>query len=356
MAQPPVDPNVVMPPSVAAAAKAAETAHAQAYQTPAPAKDTPPAPAADPAPAVVATPPAPPAADPAPLPAADPPAAPVGDPPAPQTQAQIDWEARYRAMEGRYKQAQRTNGIMQEQMRELGDELVQTQQMRGVTAAPTTQQPRMGQPNQHRLITDKDVETFGPEFLDTVQRAAIDAAQPILAQVQDQVKKVAQTLTKQQKHAMAKQLSDAVPDWRQINESERFKEWASLRDVYSGQVRGNLLNAAIRQGDASRAVAFFKGFLDEERATGQLPPQDAAAPVPPPRTPAVPLAAIAAPGRAQPAQGTPPAPSVDKPTITHRQIANFYDLVRKGAYAGRDADKAAHEELIFSAMREGRIR
>lgn len=360
MAQPPVDPNVAVPPSVAAAAAAAEAAHAKAYNTPPVVQDAPPPPAATPpAPLPQDAPPPADATPPAPLPQDTPPP-PAANPGTPPTQDQIDWEARYRAMEGRYKQATRTNGIMQEQMRELGDELIQHQRMQGVTAAPSTPQarpllPQTPQPPQ-RLITEKDVETFGPEFLDTVQRAALDAAQPILAQVQDQVKKVSQTLTKQQKHSMAQQLTAAVPEWRQINESDRFKEWAGLRDVYSGQVRGNLLNAAIRQGDISRAVAFFKGFLDEEQATGQLPPQGAAAPGTPPRSPAVPLATLAAPGRAQPAQGTPPSPQVDKPIITHRQIATFYDHVRKGAYAGRDADKAAHEQMIFSAMQEGRIR
>ena len=117
-----------------------------------------------------------------------------------------------------------------------------------------------------------------------------------------------------------------------------------------------MLNTAFRAADAPRVIAFFKGFLNEEVATGQQPaPQPPASPQT--RTAAVPLDTLAAPGRAKPATGadSTSAPA-DKPIITRAQIAAFYDQVRRGAYAGRDADKARDEAIIFAAQREGRTR
>jgi len=118
-----------------------------------------------------------------------------------------------------------------------------------------------------------------------------------------------------------------------------------------------MLNTAFKAADAPRVVAFFRGFLAEEAATGHAPAPANVQPPPAPRTPAVDLAALAAPGRAQPATGnqlpgTPPA----KPVYTHAQIAAFYDAVRRGHYEGRNDERQALEADLIAAGREGRVR
>jgi hypothetical protein len=104
-------------------------------------------------------------------------------------------------------------------------------------------------------------------------------------------------------------------------------------------------------------IAFFKGFLAEEQATGQLPDPNVPQPAPqPPRVPAVPLEMLAAPGRAKPNGGDTPAASADKPVFTRGQISAFYTAVRQGLYAGREAEKNATEAAIFAAQNDGRVR
>lgn len=352
----PVDDTVKVPPNVAAATAAANALHAAAY------------PPAQPDP-VVKDPPLQP--DPAreqqpPIPAAPALADPVREqqaaPAAPGPNA--EHTPAYFAMKGRYDQANQTIGSMQEQMAELGDELVRTQALirmnpreRDAAMDPNSGQRAPGAAPR-RLVTDEDVKTLGPELIDAMQRIARDAIAPDLGRLGQAVQQTSQRVGQVTQADMITVLDREVPTWKEINTDPRFKNWCRSPDVYSGQVRGKLLNAAFQAANAPRVVAFFKGFLSEEQATGQLPvpgatqqPQVAA-----PRLAAVSLESLAAPGRPKPAGGDSPAGAADKPVFTRAQIQAFYRTVQQGAYIGRDADKLRDEQAIFAAQREGRVR
>jgi hypothetical protein len=263
-----------------------------------------------------------------------------------------EWENRYNSMKGRFDKQGNEIARMQRQMSELGDELLQSQrviaELRHVRSAPPVVPQR-------KLVTEQDVKEYGPEMLNAVQRAAIDAVAPLLTRVDQQVQKTNQELANNKVASVYDQLASQVPNWDEINNNPRFKIWCGLRDVYSGAVRGSLLQDALRQGNSSRVIAFFNGFLAEERATGHLPsPQSE--PVTQPRIAAVSLESLAAPGRAHPAAGADMPTTTDKPIYTCAQISRFYDRVRKGQYVGREGDKARDEAAIFAAQREGRVR
>lgn len=352
-ALPPVDPNVVLPPRFAAAAAAADALHKQVYgdqNAPAEPPAAPVEPPAEPPAAAAPAEPAP-AEPPAPPPAA-PPAEPPATPPADNDVSPDQWRHRYLSMKGRYDQASIQIGHLQEQMTALGDELMRTQQLVR-QAPPERQQPK---PTPQKHITDKDTETYGEDLIDVARRAALDAVSPEIEGLKGENQQLKQKLTQTAKQTMYDQLSQAVPNWRQINQHPRFKAWVSLPDVYSGSVRNKLLNAAVQAADAPRVIAFFNGFLREEQATGQSPqPTPAPAAAPAPRDPALDLAGLAAPGRAKPASGDSHVPA-QKPIYNRTQIAEFYRDVRQGRYAGREADKAKEEAAIFLAQREGRVR
>lgn len=347
----PVDPDVKIPPSVAKQIASANAAHERAYTaTPEPAPAPAPEPAPEPAPA-----PEPVAAAPEPAPVT----APVTPPPTPDEVApppgddlkNFDYARRYNSMRGRWEGAQQTIGTMQEQMHELANENLRLQAI--VRQAPQSPPP----PPAPKLITDEDVRTYGPELIDVVQRAAREAVLPDLQTTQRQVNQVDQRVQRTSVQSVYDALDREIPTWRTINHSPRFTTWRSLRDLYSGQVRDVMLKDAFRAADAPRVVAFFKGFLSEEQATGETPSTDAGAGSnQPARTAAVPLETLTAPGRAKPATGNSPTTPAHKPVITHSQIRQFYDNVRKGVYAGRDADKANDEAIIFAAQSEGRVR
>ena len=351
----PVDNEAPVPPAVAAAARAAEAAHAAAYQTQPVAPPAPIAPPVEP-PAPIAPPVEPPAPVAPPAHAAPRRAAEIPDEGAPGS-----YEHRYHAMKGRYDQSQQQVGSLQGQLSEMGDELMRVNQLIQMNPQDRQQAMRPGMPSPgqapRRLLTDDDVKTYGPELIDFVKRAANEAVAPALDQTQSQVRQVSQRVGQTAQAGMMDQLGTSVPDWQPINVDPRFKAWCGSRDIYSGQLRGKLLNAAFQAADAPRVIAFFKGFLNEEQATGQLPVLDApAAAIPAPREAAVSLDSLAAPGRPKPAGGDRPAGAADKPVFTRVQIASFYTAVRQGAYNGRQADKDKDEAAIFAAQREGRVR
>ncbi len=348
----PVDPNVKVPASVQAAAAAAEALHAQVYSGNAPPA---PEPAPEPAPQPQPEPQPQPQPQPEPQPAPQPEPQP---PPVDGTLGTAEQEHhRFLSMKGRYEQQAQTVGSMQEQMTELGNELMRAQ-AEIVRIRQGVQQP---QPQPRSALTPDDIKTYGPELIDVVQRAALDAVRPQLQQIQHQTAQVEQKASRAAAGTVHDVLDREVPKWREINVSPRFTTWLALPDVYSNRVRKQLLTEAFQAADAPRVTQFFKGFLAEEAATGNAPtgqhPQPPANPAP--RVAAVPLETLTAPGRARPAPGQQPSAAagpVDRPTYTRAQIASFYSDVRKGVYAGREQDKMALEQSIFAAQRDGRVR
>jgi hypothetical protein len=248
-------------------------------------------------------------------------------------------------MKGRYDQSQQIMGGMQEQMTEMGQQL----------------QRLVGQQNQQRqepvkVITPEDEKTYGPELIDLARRAAREEMQPAFEASRQESQRATQRAQGLAEQEVRNQLDVQLPDWRSINTDPAFLQWLSLRELYSGGVRRALLNQAFQAASAPRVLAFFKGYLAEAQATGQLPAQQTTATTPvPPRQAAVSLVTLVSPGRAQPAPGSDGQPP-EAPIFTHRQIREFYSHAGIARYAGRQADRVADEKLIFEAQAAGRVR
>jgi chemotaxis protein histidine kinase CheA len=362
-----VDPNVRVPDHVAAGAKAAEALHEQYYP-----KD--PAQAAAPNKEALPQPPAPePLHSPTPeqlaaqaeeartamaanasLQAEQHPAPSAAD----QAITAEEWRHRFLSMQGRFQAQVRANAGMEEQMQALGRELVATQNM-----VQQLQQPAAGQQvprgqDHGNLITDADRENYGEELIDLARRAARESVTPELDQLRQENQRLTQRVQNTGRRELFATMDGAVPNWRQINVSTQFKTWLRLPNVYTGQLRGKMLNDAVNGADAPKVIALFKDFLTEAQATGQQVPapqleQPELAPAP--RAAAVSLETLAAPGRARPASGDTQVPS-EKPIYSRAQISKFYDDSRKGLYAGREAEYRATEADMQAAQREGRIR
>ena len=222
---------------------------------------------------------------------------------------------------------------------------------------PSVPPPQLPPAPPQNFLTPEDHQQYGDDFIGVAQRAALQAVAPKLSELATRNAQLEQRLKRQTVSTMESVLDSQVPSWPAINVSERFKAWLALRDVYSGQVRANMLKAAYTAGDASRVVAFFRGFLDEEEATGNSEFLSSGQPsfgAPP--QPAVALQALAAPGHAHPAAANVPQPDSGPQWITRGQIAAFYDNVRKGVYRGRDADYHNDQAIIMEAQRAGRVK
>jgi hypothetical protein len=251
-------------------------------------------------------------------------------------------------MKGRYDASQAVIGQMQEQMTMLGNELSRTQHLMFQGNQPP--------PQPKTLITDADKQAYGDDLIDLTRRAARDAVQPELDALQQENQRLQQNFLRQQQQGVTQTLDQEVPNWRTINKSQAFNSWLSLPDIYSGVVRKQMLSAAYEAASAPRVLAFFKGFIQDEVATGNIEPPEAVQQQVAPRQAAVSLERLAAPGKARPAGGNPPTPASETPIFTRAQIARFYSQQGRQAYLGREKDRAADEQLIFAAQREGRVR
>ena len=352
----PIDPDVKIPDSVRIAAEKANSYY----------KKKEPVEPVEPVEAAEAVEPAP---KPKPKPRA-PRAAPAAEEAAPQAQAQppvrqaerqaqpqpqgdeINWEHRYLSMKGRHDALQQSVGSMQEQMAQMGDELMRTQQIIQQRGAPPAQNVR----GQKKLLTPEDETTYGPELIDFARRAAQEAIGPELEASKQEISRLNQRLTREAQAGVQITLDREVPEWRQINLDDRFKQWLRLPNIYSGRVRHQMLSDAYQAANAPLVVQLFRDFIADEEATGNSSPVPSAEPpVPPvPRRAAASLAVLAAPGRAKPAGGDTAVPA-DKPSFTRIQIKRFYDAVRAGAFVGREVEKDRQEKEIFAAQNEGRV-
>lgn len=339
-----LDPDVKLPASVQRQIEAANTAIAAANLAP-------------PTPEVVAPPLAPTAEqpEPAPTPTPAPPPAPEPEPSREAFSSDADLQGKYdrmvQSMNGRLKQRDDTIAGMQDQLNAMGLEL---QRATAVLEQRGTS-PQIPAPTS---LTPEDREFAGDQLLDIVRKVAGEVVAPVVTQQQN-VQKTQQRTASQMFYSA---MDSAMPDWRDINRNEDFKAWLRLPDVYAGRVRQALLNEAVKAADAPRAIAFFKGFKSEKGLSPS--PQPTPEPQPAPqRQAATTLEALAAPGRAQPAGGSPPQQpaATEKPTYTRQDISNFYAHKRlfpkgQGYYAGKQTEMDATERDIVQAQHEGRIK
>ena len=267
----------------------------------------------------------------------------------PQERGTDSWEHKYRSIHGRFLRAQEQLRDMSEQIQNLQN-VISTMQ----TAPAASEIPSF---KVERLITEDEARDYGEDFLNVVGKKAKEEVAPIIKQyeakiadMERQLKATSSVVQQDSQQKLLGTLDKNLPEWRELNTNEEFLDWLRLPDPFSGAIRHDMLKAAYAQGNASRVLAFFNGFLAEEAATSPAEGEPAQGT----RVPKVPLESLAAPGRAKTAASAPgPA---EKPFFTRAQIASFYTDVAAGKYRNRDAEKAKLEAQIFDATREGRIR
>lgn len=219
-------------------------------------------------------------------------------------------------------------------------------------SAPQTTAPT------EKLLTDKDVEEYG-ESLDVMRRAAMEQVSPMaqrinelentIRQLQGNLVPQVQAVANRQAVSAEQQfwggLTDAVPNWREINDNADFQTWLLEIDPLVGITRQTILEDAQRNLEVPRVSNFFKSWLE---ISGQANVAQNTRR----NTTASELERQVAPGKGRSA-GTPTG-TVTK-SYTRDDINGFFRDVRDGKYRGREAERDRIERDIFAAQREGRI-
>lgn len=346
-----LDQSVKIPRAVTAAAARSDEIHKAAYPS-----EAPPANGNEPSP--------PQETPPAPAPSAGD-APPAPSPSIPPATAE-DWKGRYDAMKGRFD-------TQAGQLQNQAARIASLESMIATMSRPAETQPQpQNKPPASKRVKPEEVEEYGADFVDVVQRAALDIVQPLIddavaktrAEFKTDLTKVGTKVAAAERETavgahqrLLDALDKALTNWRVINKHPKFLNWLNLTDPLSGVIRRNLLNDAVAQGNAARALSFYRAFIAEE---GDPAPAPQPTPSPAPANGAGNgsgngLEKYAAPGRPA-ASGSAPAGTVppDKEIITRAQISAFYSRKAQGHYSKEEA--ADLENQIFAAQRDGRIR
>lgn len=267
----------------------------------------------------------------------------------PQADAQKeDWEAKYRALQGKYNSEVPR---MAADIRALRQEI---EEMRKTPPAPAPAAAPDGEKKE--VVSPKDMEEYGEDLIDLIRRVArgeVASVEKTLKPEIEAVKgQVVQSVQRQATQSVYSVLDRDVQDWREINKSSDFVEWLSESDPYVGDTRKNLLMAAFQEGDASRVAAFFKGFLAHKQVVS--PPVMPQVPTTPAPAPSVTLEQLAGPSSG--GAGAPTAPAQRQAQVwTRADVQKFYNDVALGEYRKDPDRKAQIETQIAAALREGRI-
>lgn len=336
-----------MPEAVQRQAAAADAIEAAIAQANAPEG----APAAEPAPEPAAA-----VADPQPgvAPAPDTPAVAPVAPPAVQSESHATpevWEQRYKTLQGMFK-AQLNRSVEAE-----------TAELRAQLAALTEKIEHAPKPAQEpeapvkALVSKDDVENYGTDMTDFVRRVALEVVQrhvvphidkrlqAVTAQLgdtQSRLGTVTEKVALTDQQVFNQKLTEAVPNWQSIDTDVDFIGWLDQLDPFAGVPRKVLFASAVQAFDATRVATFFRTWADANKP--------AAAPAAEPRR--AELERQVTPGRSAAVAPTTPT---TKRTWTQRDIAAFYDAVRRGEYRGRDDEAARIENDIFAAQADGRL-
>jgi hypothetical protein len=275
-----------------------------------------------------------------------------------------DWEQRYNTLQGKYNtEMPELRGqlrAMQDMLANMQTHMRQPEPRAPETTferpAPTYQRP---QPPPIREIPKEDVDNYGSDLIDGVGRWAEARFAPLLQEIDRRLLSVEggnqQLANYTAQKSVDAMLTQAVPDWDQVNHDPNFILWLDQVDMLSGRKRKELIDEAYGAGNAPRTIAFFRAYKNEQTVVN--PNGQGTRPVQTGNIPAdrLPLADLVVPGRGQ--SVTAPAPGAPEQRIwTAADIAAFNRQKQQGRWIGREAEAARIEADYMRAPLEGRFR
>lgn len=280
------------------------------------------------------------------------PSQPVSETPAEAPQPEHDssyWEQRFRTVQG----------ILDTERRKWQSEKAQLEsRLHALEAAPQAPQQPAQQPDRPApRLTQEDIDTYGPELVDVIKRAAAEMADQIVAQRMQEIKpeleqtrkkvtEVAGTVYQNAQERFFGELAKVVPDWQQINTDQRWLDWLGEVDPLSGVPRQVYLDNASHKLDHVRTAALFNAFKD---AAGLNKP---ATPAPAQAAPAKPTLS---PQPRTVGNAVAPTPREPEVGVTRAEIDAHYRRASTDRGYSTSPEYQAMEQRIATALAAGRI-
>lgn len=258
--------------------------------------------------------------------------------PAPPAQPSVDWERKFKTMQGMYNTD--VPALKAQNLTMQSDVTALKEQVRVLTQAAQ----QATKPAERPPVDPKDIESFGADLIDMVQRQAQNAHKALrdefssrIAALEQAVNGVSQKAATSAENQFYATLRSLVPDWQQINTDERWLQWLSEVDPTFGLPRQAALDHAHQTGDPGRVAALFSQFKaaltppKKESLESQVTPVGTGSAEPPAQAPAA------------------------RPRISEKFVRQFYRDVAQNRYVGREAEAQRIEQEINLAAAEGRI-
>lgn len=176
------------------------------------------------------------------------------------------WRERYNTLQSKYNaEVPRLHDHLKSQT-----EVIATLQ-REIEALKANKQDTHEQKKTESLVTEKDEEAFGSDLIDLIRRVVRDeATRNLVPEVDRLVRPIREQLgTVVQSHLTAEQqrfwreLTEAIPNWQQINESKEWLQWLAERETpWATRTRQDALDEAQKMLDYERVINMFKAFLE----------------------------------------------------------------------------------------------
>ena len=235
---------------------------------------------------------------------------------------------------------------LHQQVRELNGELGQIRKdIAAKPVEPTKSKEKVS------FVTDEDRAEYGEELLDVQRRVAQEVSQDYQGQIEQQnavisqlQEKLASTGSQVGEMDFSQRLQQAVPDWSQIDNDERWVAWLNEHDPMLRGQRRVLAQAAFDNGDVeavSDYVKLWKASLGEPDVAKQNRKTE--------------LEKQVAPNRSANSTRTQSAAQNSKIYST-REVDNAWTKVRTLNTRGQYAEAEKLEAELTVAYMEGRVR
>ena len=189
------------------------------------------------------------------------------------------WERRFKTLAGKYEAE---TPRLHQQIRDLQLQLQsQAEALIELQSRPEPK-PEPAKP----LVTTDDEESFGADLVNLMRRVATEATNSVAdrlarleaaaSQLNTLQQKVTEVSTSQAQTAEERfyaKITEAVPDWQEVDKDDRWLAWLADYDPIVGGPRQNALNTAFESLDSGRVVA----LLNQWKALTVVPQQQATA-------------------------------------------------------------------------------
>jgi len=261
------------------------------------------------------------------------------------------WRQRYFGLQGVFN-AQVP--ALQQQVKDLAARLAAAEaqaRQPTPTAAEKTATPR---------VTEKDVEAFGSDLIDVIDRKAqevverqatayegrIAELEQALAKANAQLGNVTQTQVQNSKERFFAHLDSKVPNWNEVQGTSEAQEWLGTKVPGTQWTWDDVLKDAAANHDGTRAVEVFNQLL---KAYPQFAP-----PAGNTKSGSRELQRQVAPAKSSSASA--PSPSGTKRIFTAAEFGSEMDKVIRLNMQGKYDEAKRIESELNAAMADGRIR